>query len=92
MILVKLNDVSTDLSVLTKQNVASVSNYNGYQISSVVYDSGVVNYCLNDDQLAFSYSKILVEDYIRAFEDKSASLQELALNSSKSLLLLIMTD
>lgn len=86
LMIVQFNVEPTELSWLTKQTVASVTNYNGYQISSLNHESGTLHYCLNNDQLAFSYSKILVEDYIRAFEDQSATIQELSNNASTSLL------
>ncbi len=77
LLIVDFKDISLNSSLLQFSGEPSVSNYNGYEIKSIQGAERAIHFCVSDNQLAVSHSKILVEDYVRAQEDESASLQGL---------------
>ena len=88
LVLAKFNENFEQLSQYLPSQKMLASNYNGFEIFSFKIDSADIFYCLENDIIAISQSKILIEDFIRSLEDESASLKSINKGKGQSFVFL----
>ena len=88
LVLAKFNENFEQLSQYLPSQKMLASNYNGFEIFSFKIDTADIFYCLENDIIAISQSKILIEDFIRSLEDESASLKSINKGKGRSFVFL----